>query len=108
MAGEAINKIVAAENSAKEIIDKANVQSKEIIKTAEQKANNNYDNVIRNAKDKISKIKKKAEEEGLEKSNPIFAQGNKSIEMMKNIPKDKVDAAVNLIVERIVNFNGHS
>ncbi|MCS4465236.1 hypothetical protein JTT01_19715 [Clostridium botulinum] len=50
--------------------------------------------------DSIDQAEKEAE--------PILKEGEKSLEIIKNISKDKFEKAANIVIERIVKVNGNS
>lgn len=108
MALEAINKIQEAEAFAKNIIDKAVMESKEILSAAEQRAVKEYDGIIEEASKKSKELKDKALNDGIENSKPVILQGDVDVNSILNTSEEKIDSAVNLVIGRIVKFNGNS
>lgn len=108
MALEAINKVKAAEDQATKIITDATVQSKNILKNAEEQSKIQYDSIINDAHKKGEEIKAKFLKDSEEKSEPILEKGKEAIESILNIDNSKFQGAVKLVIERIVNFNGDS
>ncbi|MEW8993563.1 ATPase [Clostridium sp.] len=108
MALEAINKIQQAESTAKDILDKAVENSKQIISDAQTKGNEEYRTIIENAMKKAKKMKDDAQTKGNEDSQPTMAKGEEEVNKIINTSKEKIDLAVNLVIERIVKFNGNS
>ena len=108
MATEAISKIKEAENTAAAILEKAIESSKSIIKNAEIQGESQYDSLVNKAEEEAKTIKENATLEGRVKTEPIIRLGDEQISKIINIDQDKFNSAVNLVIERIVNFNGNS
>lgn len=108
MALEAINKIQEAEAFAKNIIDKAVRESKEILSAAEQRAVKEYDRIIEEASKRSKELKDKALNEGIESSKPVIVQGDVDVKAILNTSEETIDSAINLVIGRIVKFNGNS
>jgi len=108
LALEAISKIQEAEATAKDIIDKAVIASKEILSNAQDKAVKEYDHIITNASIEAKKMKDNALIQGKENSQPTILKGDADVEAIMNIPKEKIESAVSLVIGRIVKFNGNS
>lgn len=108
MALEAINKIQQAEATAKDILDKAVENSKQIVSDAQTKGNEEYNAIIEAAIEKSKQMKAYALNEGNENSQPAMAKGEAEMKNIVNTSKEKIDLAVNLVIERIVKFNGNS
>ncbi len=102
MALEAISKIQQAESTAKDILDKAVENSKQIISDAQAKGNEEYHAIIEDATEKAKKMKEN------EESQPTLAKGDDEVKNIINTSKEKIDLAINLVIERIVKFNGNS
>lgn len=108
MALEAISKIQQSEATAKGILDKAVENSKRIISEAQIKGNEEYNAIIEDAMEKAKKMKASALNQGNEHSQPTIAKGEHEVEKIINTSKEKINLAVNLVIERIVKFNGNS
>lgn len=108
MALEAINKIQQAETTAKDIIDKAVESSKQIVSEAQTKGSEEFNAIINAALEKAKQMKADALTEGDENSQPALAKGEEEVKMIISTPKGKIDLATNLVIERIVKFNGNS
>ncbi|WP_150845505.1 MULTISPECIES: ATP synthase F0 subunit B [unclassified Clostridium] len=108
MALEAISKIQQAESTAKDILDKAVENSKQIISDAQAKGNEEYHAIIEDATEKAKKMKEDALNKGNEESQPTLAKGDDEVKNIINTSKEKIDLAINLVIERIVKFNGNS
>ena len=108
MALEAINKIQEAEVAAKNIIDRAVIESKEILSAAQNKAAYEYEQIIEEASKKSKEMKENAQNEGIENSKPVLLQGDADVNSILNTSEEKIDSAVNLVIGRIVKFNGNS
>jgi V/A-type H+/Na+-transporting ATPase subunit G/H len=108
LALEAINKVKKAESESEELLKEATEKSKEIINNAKNEAENTYNKILNDANSKRNEIIRKAEDEGNAKAEPILVKGREEISQIKNIPKEKKNNAINLIVERIVKIHGNS
>jgi len=108
LALEAISKIQQAEATAKDILDKAVENSKQIVSDAQAKGNEEYNAIIEAAIEKAKQMKADALNEGNENSQPAMAKGEEEVKNIVNTSKEKIDLAVNLVIERIVKFNGNS
>ena len=108
MALEAINDIKKAEDKAEILVQEAQAQSKELIKSAKIMAEQEYNNILNSANLRKNEILKKSEEDGNFEAKPILEKGEKEVEDIKNISDEKKNNAINLIVERIVKIHGNS
>lgn len=108
MALEAINKIQQAETTARDIIDKAVENSKQIVSEAQTKGSEEFNAIINAAMEKAKQMKADALTEGNENSKPAMAKGEEEVKKIISTSKEKINLAVNLVIERIVKFNGNS
>ena len=108
MALEAINDIKKAEEQAEKLIQDATAKSKEIIKSANMLAEEEYNKILESANLRKSEILNKAEKDGELEAKPILDKGESDVQEIKNISSDKKNNAINLIVERIVKIHGNS
>ncbi|WP_415875869.1 ATPase [Clostridium sp.] len=108
LALEAIKKIRDTEEKAMEIIKKAQNDSNQIIKDSDVKAASEYKRILNEAKNEAKKILDDAAANAEKEAIPIIESGKTSAENIKDISKEKLEMAVNLVVERIVNINGNS
>ena len=108
MAIEAIKQIKTAEDEATNIVKAAYQKSKEIIKDAEVYARENYKLKIEEASIKGKEIVGTAICEVQNEINPIIESGKKEIDAILNVSEEKLDIAVNLVIERIVSQYGNS
>jgi V/A-type H+/Na+-transporting ATPase subunit G/H len=108
LAIDAINEIKKAEAKAEELISKAQVDIKEILKNANKEAEEKYADIIGNAKVKAKSIMDEYIALGNETAEPILATGKKESMEILNISADRLQNAVKLVIERIVKSNGHS
>lgn len=108
MALEAINEIKKAEALAEEKIKNVQQQSKDLIKNANMKAEEEFERIINEAKLEAKDILDRAIASGNEEAAPILEKGKSEKEAILNISKDIMDKAVNLVIERIVKINGNS
>ncbi|MEW9096218.1 MAG: ATPase [Clostridiaceae bacterium] len=102
MAVEALNSIKNAETKGEEIIKTAQQESKNIIKNAETKSIGEYKRIIDEANSLASNMVSEALKKGEEESKIIKEGAEKEINDIINVSGDKMEKAINLIVERIV------
>ena len=108
MAKEAIEAIKAAEDKAKETVNDAIQVSKDTFLEAEKKADEEYKHIIDLAKTKAKEIKEKAVTDGEEAAKPIIEEGSIRTKALYQMNQEKLEGAVNIIIERVVNSNGDS
>lgn len=108
MALEAIKQIKEAEIQGDEIISKAKAKCKELVKSTSLEVKEDYEKVIELSQNKYTVIIKEAAKEAELKSIPILNDGREKINKITSISEERFNKAVNLVVERIVNKNGHS
>ena len=107
MITEALKDIKEAEEKAEKLKSDAKLKAKEIVRTYQAAAVDEYKKIIEEAnleaKIIIDEYIKKAEFQ----AKPLKDIGEKNIKEIHMISEDKISKAVNVIVERIVNYNGH-
>ncbi|HDK7167274.1 ATP synthase F0 subunit B [Clostridium sporogenes] len=108
MAKDAIKEIKAAEEEANKIINDAKLESREIIKKAEENALKEYKDIINKSSLEAKRIMDEVESKANGEATLIFKEGKEKADEILNVSNDLLDKAVNLVVERIVNFNGDS
>lgn len=108
LAIEVLKELREAEGEAEKFKKEAELKAKEMLKASDSKAQEEFDRIIGNAQVQAQAIIKGKEDEANAKANIILQEGNKELEKMKVIPEEKIEKAVNLIIERIVNPNGNS
>lgn len=108
MALEGIKEIKKAEDYAASVIAKAQADSKEVLKNAYAQAVNEKAEMINGANTEAKKILDDAAKNAEKEAAPILEKGEKEVQELLKIPEDKFSGAVNLVVERIVKFNGNS
>lgn len=108
MAKEAIISVKEAEEQAREMIEKAVQASKASKAEAIQGGEEEYSRIINEAEESARTIKEKALKEGEAASKPILENGISEASKIIDISDEKIDRAVNIIIERIVNANGNS
>jgi V/A-type H+-transporting ATPase subunit G/H len=102
LALEVVKEIREAEVEGENLYKQAVNKSKEIIKSAENEAAKKMDSARKEAgkiADGISKIK---EEEARVEAESILASAAQECTSIGNLPAEKVDRAVNFVIERIV------
>lgn len=108
MALDVILKVKEAEKKADASIKLANDKSKEILKKAQTDANDTYNSMIIDSKEKESDIITENIQNANCKAKDIFKNGEKEVQEILNISNEKKQNAVKLVVERIVNIHGNS
>lgn len=108
MAAEIISEIKKVEQEAKELMVKANKDSKEIINNATLEANLKYNEILDIAKSEAKIIIDNAILEASKEADVLFEKGQADCKLISNALTSKVDEAVNLVIERIVNIHGNS
>lgn len=107
MALEVITGIKEAEKKAEDMIKEAEEMKKAALKKAEIRADEEYSRIISEADYEVAALIGKAEEEAQNEALPILQNGEKEIKLISNTPPDRIDKAVNFVIERIVNINGN-
>ncbi|WP_251860459.1 ATPase [Clostridium sp. Marseille-Q2269] len=108
MAKDAIKEIKETEGAANKIINDAKLESREIVKKAEENAIKEYKNIIDKSSLEAKKIMDQVENKANEEASLIIKDGNNKANEILNVSNELLDKAVNLVVERIVKFNGDS
>lgn len=108
MAAEVINEIQRAEAKADELIKNAQSDASKITKDAEKKSLLEYKKILDDAKAQRQQIMNDAVAKAEKNTEYIFEEGRNEANNIKKISNEKVERAVNLVIERIVNINGDS
>ncbi|WP_300350276.1 V-type ATP synthase subunit H [Clostridium sp.] len=108
MAIEAIKEIRKVEMQADEMIKESHEQSKKIISDATIEGDKRYNEIITEAKNVAKEIMNNAEDAGKKEAEIILSEGKGKCAEVSNLTGDKINDAVNLIIERIVKTNGNS
>jgi V/A-type H+-transporting ATPase subunit G/H len=108
LALEAIEEIKKAEIQGEEIISKAKAKSRELIKSTSMEMEIEYKKVIESAQNEYNMILQEAEKSVDIRSIPILNDGKEKVSEITNIPQERFNTAVNIVIERIVNKNGNS
>ena len=108
MAAEIINEIKKAEQQAKEIVVQANKDSKDMISKATNKAETIYKEILLVAKNESNDIINAQIASGNTEAEKLFEQGKRDCETIASPSQTRVDEAVKLVIERIVNIHGNS
>lgn len=108
MAIEVISEIKKAEEAAKALIKEAQAEAREKISKANQQGEDQYKKIVGAAKNKgEEKIKNQVDATNKE-VDALFEIGKSDCAKIQSVSPDKVDAAVKLVSERIVNIHGNS
>ena len=108
MALKAINEIKKVEEQAEEMIKQDHHQSKEIISKATLQADEEYKKIVDEGKKKAFEIINDAVLSGEKEAAILLKDGVKKCENIYNLSDDKIDKAIKLVIERVVNTDGNS
>ena len=108
MAAEIINEIKKAEQQAKEIVVQANKDSKDMISKAMNKGEIIYKEILLVAKKESNNIIDVQVTAGNIEAEKLFEKGKIECETIASPSQARVDEAVKLVIERIVNIHGNS
>ncbi len=107
MAKEAILKIKEAENQSAEILKKASDEARDLLRDAQEKADAKKKANLDGIRKDRAALLEAAEATAKEQCRPIIDAGNAEIQAILHPSNDKVEAAVKLVIERIVNVSGN-
>lgn len=108
MARDAIESVREAENKAQEILEEARNKKIHSRLEAEKNAELEFNKILSEAKAEAKSIKDNALNEGESIAKPIMEKGLTEAETINNLKNVKLEAALNIIIERIVSANGNS
>ena len=108
MAKDAIEMVKSAEEKAAALLQEASQRSSNSIHEAEVFAEQEFKSIILEAKAQAEKIKKTAVQEGESIAKPIIEKGIGEAKELSKLSNEKIESAINIIIERIVNANGNS
>lgn len=107
MAKEAIRKIKETEDHAAEILKDASEEARARLRGAEDRAALKEREVLEEARLARERILETAKRTAEVESRPIVEAGEKELAAIQNPDPKKVEAAVQFVIERIVNVNGN-
>lgn len=108
MAVEAIKEIKKVEKQAEAMVKEAHQQSKEIISKATLQGEVQYKTIVEEAKVKAQEIINLSITSGNEEAEALLVAGESKCAGIRNLSEDRINSAVKLVIERIVNINGNS
>ncbi len=108
MALEEIKEIKRVEEEAAGIIKAAEAQGKDTLKAAQAEAAEKYNSTLGEIKMQAKAIVDDAVSTAEREAAAILEKGRGDISDILDLPKDKLNSASKLIIERIVNSNGNS
>jgi V/A-type H+-transporting ATPase subunit G/H len=108
MAKDAIEAVKAAEEEARTLLQEATINSRDSLKKSEQLGDEEYNRIILQAETDAKLIRNKAILEGETIAKPILERGTNEAKSLSEMNVEKLESAVNIIIERIVNANGNS
>jgi len=104
---EALKDIKEAEDRAERLKYEAKLKAKELIKNSQVMAMEEYKKIVEEANIEAKAIIDKCIKDAELKSKPLRDAAEKNIREIQMVSEDKIDTAVNVVIERIVNFNGN-
>ena len=108
MAVEVVKEIKEAEIQAENLISEVHDYSKRLIKSQEEKAEKIINDANTEGQNIASEIIMQKEEEGRKEAELIFKSGRENYKKIKQVPEDRINEAVDLLIERIVKPHGSS
>lgn len=108
MAKDAIFAVKEAEKEAQQLLEDAISTSKRLKEESVTKGEEEFNRILSDGRLEAKKINEDAIVEGDALAKPILEKGEQEAEDLSNLDPDKMDKAVNFIIERIVNANGYS
>jgi V/A-type H+/Na+-transporting ATPase subunit G/H len=103
-----IMEIKRAEDEALNLIKAAEAQGKDTVKAAHTEAAEKYNTALEKIKSRAKAIVDESVSSGEKEAAVIIERGRHHISDILNLPKQKLQSASKLIIERIVNSNGNS
>lgn len=103
-----LTEIKGAEDTADKIEADAQSNAKKLIKLTEEKTDVEIQDAIKKAKTIEEDIIKRKEDEGRKETEIILKSAEGECKKIKEIQDDKIEKAVSLVIERIVNGYGNS
>ncbi len=103
-----IGKIKRAEDDAKALIDKANLEQDRILREAKKKSEEISKKIIEDAQKKKSQILEDARKEADLRAQPIIEEAELKSKNILNIKDDVLKPYSDAVIERIVVDNGNS
>jgi V/A-type H+-transporting ATPase subunit G/H len=108
LALEEIKEIKRVEEDASNLIKIAEAQSKDTLKAAQLEAVEKYSLTLAEIKARAKALIDEAVFAAEKEAAAILEKGRSDISDILDLPKDKLNSASKLIIERIVNSNGNS
>ncbi|MCX7694461.1 MAG: hypothetical protein N2Z71_01930 [Caloramator sp.] len=108
MALDVVKKISEIEKQGEELIKEAQRRANDILKNAKDEAENIKREAQENAEAFYRETIAKFEHEAKNQIEPMIADAERKKQEITNIPKDKMERAINMVIERIVNSHGNS
>jgi len=105
---EVLKEIRETEITAENFRRQALVNAKDIIKAAEEQAENVLNTAAQEAQSITFRIIKEKEEEANKQAALILERAKSECELIRTVSEDKTRNAVNLVIERIVKAYGDS
>lgn len=108
MAKDAIFAVKEAEKEAQKLLENAKDISKRLKDESITKGEEEFNRILDDGRLKAKEISEDAKMQGDALAKPILEKGKIEAEKLANLDPEKMDMAVNFIIERIVNANGNS
>lgn len=108
MAFDVVKQITEIEKEGEQLVKNAQLQSSEIIKNAQKEAEAIVQGARKEAEGYYNKVIADFENQANELSKPILESSRALKDELQKISGEKLDGALNMVIERIVNSHGDS
>lgn len=108
MAAEAILKVKQAEEQASELVRRANDEAKEQIRKAEADGLARQKEIILEANQMKAEMIEQANHKAVQGCADLLSEGEAQRQRILNPDPQKLEQAVQIVIERILNVNGDS
>ena len=102
MSFEAITDIAKAEDAAKNAVEFAQAQAKQMLSDAEQQGKARMAELEKKAADELSKLKEMTDKKSLDEAADLAKAAEGIIAELKSAAGEKIEEAAKIVVERIV------
>lgn len=96
------------EDSAMRKVEEAKENAEQMLTAAKEKAENEYQETINMTERKVEEMKKNAFDDGEKEAAVLIQEGKEQAESIRDMDPEKLDEAVDWIMERIVGNDGNS
>lgn len=108
MAAEAVLKVKKAEEKGSELVRRAGDEAKELIRKAETEGQNRRKAIIAEANRMKAEMIEQANQKAVRDCAELISEGERNRQRILNPDPLKLEQAVQIVIERVVNLNGDS